>query len=255
MLNLENGVRSVSNANNENNMEMPAVAGGEEVKMEVKSQADQINQYNNVLPGQNNNPDSQPVQPMGGGNMNQNPYMPQTPAPGSKPNPLNGVMEKVKTVDKKVLYAVIAVVVVLLFVLLLGSSGSKGVAKKYAKYYVKGDHRKIAELIQDNIEEKSFDGDAKDHFKEVFEGLEDEDVDIKSYKILDSYKYNKDKLEDFKESCDKLYGIDEDDIKGVHQYLIKLKAKVDGEPDVEYKTLIVFKVENKWYVFGSPYTM
>lgn len=243
----------MSNANNENNMEMPAVAG-EEVKMEVKSQADQINQYNNVLPGQNNNQGGQPAQPMDG-NMNQNPYMPQTPAPGSKPNPLGGIMEKVKTVDKKILYAVIAVVVVLLFIMLLGSGGSKGVAKKFSKYYVKGDHRKIAELIQEDVEEKAFSGDAKDYFKDVFEALEDNDIEIKSYKILDSFKLNKDQLDDFKESCDKAYGIDEDDVKGAVQYLVKFKGKEDGQPTVDYKTITVFKVENKWYIYGSPYSM
>ncbi len=254
MLILENGVRSVSNANNENNMEMPAVAGGEEVKMEVKSQADQINQYNNVLPDQNNNQGSQPAQPMDN-NMNQNPYMPQTPAPGSKPNPLGGVMEKVKTVDKKILFAVVAVVVVLLFVMLLGSGGSNGVAKKFAKYYVKGDHRKIAELIQDDVEEKGFSGDAKDYFKKLFEEREDADIEYKGYKILDSYKPNKDQIEDFKEQCEKQYDLDEEDIKGVKIYLIKFKAKVDDQPDVDYKTITTFKVENKWYIYGSAYTM
>lgn len=239
---------SEENKDNNVNIELPAAAGNspEEVKMEVPSQADQINQVNNVLPEQ---PvvAPQPVvqqspQPV------QNPYM--TPQPVN--NVGNGQVAG-KKIDLKIIIPIcIAVVIVLVLVLtLLLGSGSEKVVKKFSKYYVKGDHQKIVEVYHDDFKD-SYYTDVKDTMKKDFKNREDKDIVYKSYKILDKFKYDKETLDDQKKLIEKAYDIDEDDIKGAISYLVKYKVDNDGENAVDYQRILTIKVKGKWYIFSMP---
>lgn len=229
------------------NMELPAVAGNspEEVKMEVPSQADQINQVNNVLPEQPvvaPQPVVQPQQPV------QNPYMPQQPVN----NVGNGTVAG-KKIDLKIIIPICVAVVIgliLILTLLLGS-GSERVVKKFAKYYVKGDHQKIVEVYHDDFKDNYY-TDIKDAMKKDFKERDDEDIVYKNYKILDKFKYDKETLEDQKKLIEKAYDIDEDDIKGAISYLVKYKVDNDGENAVDYQRVLTIKVKGKWYIFSMP---
>ncbi|HAB66977.1 MAG TPA: hypothetical protein DCE23_06375 [Firmicutes bacterium] len=232
--------------NQENNvgLEMPAVseAKNEEVSMEVTSQAEQINQSNNVLPEQNvnSNPMPQPVQ---------SPYVGQQQV-GNVPN------NEKKKLDVKVIVAiaVVAVIFLVLIFMLISGSGSKGKAKKFAKYWVKGDSQKIVELYHEDFVDKQSTGskkDFKDEFKDTFKDRKDDDIVFKGYKIIDKYVPNKNLLDDYKENIEKYYDIDEKDVKAVNQYLVKFKYEEDGDKKVDYEQIITVKVKGKWYVFST----
>lgn len=237
-----------------NNMEMPVEAGtektvdlpetnNEEVSMEVPSQADMINQMNNVLPEEKK---SDPVMPQAASEpVAQNMFMPQQPVN----NGGNGTAAKKMDVKLIIAIAAIVVIVIALILVVALGNGGKGVAKKYAKYYTKGDYQNITKVYhEDTMDSKS---DTKDDFKKEFKDREDDDKVYKRYKVIDKFTYSKDQVEKLAEQIEKAYDIDEKDIKKVEQYLVKYKVDDDGEPKVEYDTIITMKVKGKWYVYTT----
>lgn len=275
--------------NNENtNFELPAVANKGPVNMGGMNPAQQMNQANNPLPA-NPGPQNMPQQVNAGINMNPsngmnqmnntvsmnpvnnmnqmnqmnnmnpnmgNPYNPQgmpNPNGNGKTNPLNGLVNSLKNVDKKVIIAggAAVVIVILLILVIAFSGGSKGIVKKYAKYYVKGDYKNIVDLYHEDFVDE-YSRDFKETMKDVFENYEDEDMDYKSYKVLDKFAYKGDTLDDLKKTLNKTYEFEKDDIKSVVQYLVKYKVDNDGEDIVDYQLIITVKIKNKWYVFNVP---
>lgn len=164
-------------------------------------------------------------------------------------------IEKVKG-DKKLLAvccAVCAVVVILVFVVLVNliSGGSKGAVKTYANAYIKMNAKKYCKSMHKNIIETVYDDvdECVDGLEERFDKMKDEDIKYKSYEISNSKKLDKDEVEDYAEMLDKLYDINEKDLKKVVRYSVNFDAKGSDHDEKYY--IFVGKIKGHWYVIDQ----
>lgn len=160
----------------------------------------------------------------------------------------NDYVQKVKT-DKKYMI-VTAVVVVLVLVLLFGKMlmPGSGVVRSYMSGMKKFNAEKIVKLYHEDMYEDE--DDEIDELEERFEEYEDEDYKITSYKIRECEKYSKDEVEDLAESLESYYDIDEDDVKAARKYWVRYKYDEDGDKGIAYRSVVVVKIEGKWYLMG-----
>ena len=168
---------------------------------------------------------------------------------------VNTYIEKLKT-DKGVLIGTI-VGAVLIFVLLVivGSkllNPSYNVVNKYMNGMKKFNAEKIAKLYNEEMLEKRYDDvdEFIEYLEENFEELEDDDYKIDSFKIREAEKYSEDELEDLAETLDEYYGIDEDEVKAAKKYWVRSNLDEDGEKNIEYESVVVVKIGNKWYLYS-----
>ena len=163
-------------------------------------------------------------------------------------------VEKVKG-DKTLMIiccAVAAVVVVLFLGLIIGGTGgSKGVAKKYARAYVKMDEKKICKMLHKKVLEERFDGelsDCYDSLEKTFDYLKDNDVKYTKYEITSKKVYDKDDVVDFADKIEDAYDIPAKKVKKVVRYKVKFDAK--GKENDQKTEIYVVKIGGKWYVMG-----
>lgn len=157
------------------------------------------------------------------------------------------------TNNKKMLYGIIGGIVALIVIVVLfinfgdgGYNAIKGYmsgmksfdAKKVAKYTHKG----IIEMVYDDFD------DYVDALEDQFETYEDNGYKVLSYEIDKDYdEYDEDEVEEFAEGMS-YYDIDEDSVKKVRKYSVKVKTKSDGKTDISRVKIVVYKVDGKWYI-------
>lgn len=172
-------------------------------------------------------------------------------------NGVNTFVEKVKTDKGVMIGAIVGVVLVVLLVVMVGSkllNPAYNLTNKYLKIVKKGDEEKIVKVYSDEMLEALYDGekdDLEDDFKDSLEELEESDIVIKSFKIRECETYSEDKLEDFAESFETLYDIDEKDVKAAKRFHVKIVYELDGEKTIDYDTVIVVKVGKKWSIYSG----
>ncbi len=170
-------------------------------------------------------------------------------------NGVNTYVEKLKT-NKGVLAGTIAgVVLILVLIIFAGSkllNPSYNVVNKYMNIQKTGKVEKIVKLYHEDIIEARYDGeedDLIDALKEELEEMEDEDTVIKSYKIRECENYSEDELEDLAEYMEEYLDIDEKDVKAAKKYFVMMKVDVDGEMNIQYTSVVVVKIGNKWSLY------
>lgn len=170
-------------------------------------------------------------------------------------NGVNTYIEKLKT-NKAVLAgsivgAVLIVVLVLVFLSKL-LNPSYNVVNKYMSGMKNMNAEKIAKLYHKDIIEARYDGDEDDlidNLKDEFDDMDDEDTRITGYKIRECEKYSKDELEDLAEYFEEYLDIDEKDVKAAKKYFVRVNFDVDGEKNIDYETVLVVKIGNKWSLY------
>lgn len=170
---------------------------------------------------------------------------------GKAKNVAGDLVSRVKS-DKLVLVLVAIIAVIALFA--VGSFVLKvlqpgyGTANSYLKnYYVKQKADKVVKYVHEDTyeDEDDFVENIEDY---VYENWEDSDIEYKSVKIVDSFTYSKDLVEEFAEELQDSYDIDEDDVKSVKDFFVKYVVEYDGEKVVSYGSITAYKVGSKWYI-------
>ena len=181
---------------------------------------------------------------------------PQQPVANTVPTGVNTLVEKLKT-NKALLVGVIAGAVVLLVVIVFFASKllnpSYNVVNKYMSGMKGFNAEKIAKLYHENYVEQEYDGDLgdlKDELEDSFESMEDEDYKITGYKIRECETYSEDELEDLADTLEEYYDIDEDDVKAAKDYYVRVNVDEDDEKNINYNSVTVVKIKNKWYLFN-----
>lgn len=111
---------------------------------------------------------------------------------------------------------------------------------------------KIVKLYHEDIIEARYDGDEDElieSIEEDLEEMEDEDTVVKGYKIRDCETYSEDELEELAEYMDEYLDINEDDVKSAKKYFVKVDLDEDGERNIDYMTVVVVKIGNKWSLY------
>lgn len=168
----------------------------------------------------------------------------------------NGVgdfTEKIKNDSKSLIICICAcVLIVIVGGFLLSSLGATGKVKAYANAYKKANSEKIVKLYhKDFIEAKEASKkDIEDILDDAFDQMEDEDIKIKGFKILDKEKYDKERTKDYaRDVLEDYYDIDRYDVKKVIEYDIKYYVDDDGDNDSDIDVIHAVKISGKWYIF------
>ena len=168
---------------------------------------------------------------------------------------VNNYVEKMKN-DKGVMVVTIVVAVLVVLVLVFGLSKllnpSYNVVNKYMSGMKNANAEKVAKLYHEDLIEAKYDGeidDLIDSLEEQFEEFEDEDYKITGYKIRECEKYSEDELEELAEDLQEYYDIDEDEVKAARKYYVRYNTDEDGEKNLNYRSVVVVKIGNKWSLY------
>ena len=155
--------------------------------------------------------------------------------------------------DKVTLVAVgaLAVIVLVFLVSYIGNFIAPGhsVVRSYYSAYKKEDAEKMVKFFHKKFYDDE--DDLIEDYEDEFEDMEDEDYKILKAKVVESQKYSEDTLEDFAETLDSYYDIDEDSVEAVKDVYVRLVIDNDGENMVKYVSETVVKIDGKWYLTKS----
>lgn len=167
---------------------------------------------------------------------------------------LGNIVDKIKTNTSLLIGVIVgAVVLVILFVVLVSKliNPSYNVVNKYMNIMKNGKAEKIVKLYHEDIIEYRYEDedDLVEEIEEQLEEMEDEDTKIKSFKIRECETYSKDELEDLAEYMEEYLDIDEKDVKAAKKYFVRVDLDEDGEKNIEYTSVVVVKIGNKWSLY------
>lgn len=127
----------------------------------------------------------------------------------------------------------------------------KGMEKHKSNLVIKALHPKYVEYFEDKGLKYSDADDIKEYFDEMFDELEDEDIEI-TYELDKEYKaLSKSKVEDVADELDDDYDIPAKKVKNVRKYNVKIKTNNDGDKDTEKGEIYAVKISGKWYIFPA----
>ena len=177
---------------------------------------------------------------------------------------VKGTVEEIKK-DRNLLFAAIAgacSVLLVVLVVVLVMIGTKYLSPSYRviNQYMKGCQEMDVDSHMDlyhedviEVYESEGDYDFEEMVESMFEDWEEDEYEIKSYKIVGSAKFTEDQLEEYAEEFEEDYDIDEDDITDGMYYYISLNYESDNDEYNEMFAIPLLKIEGKWYIGEYDY--
>ena len=177
---------------------------------------------------------------------------------------VKGTVEEIKK-DRNMLFAAIAgacsvLLVVLVVVLIMLGTKYLSPSYKVINQYMKGCQEMDVDSHMDlyhedviEVYESEGDYDFEEMVESMFEDWEEDEYEIKSYKIVGSAKFTEDQIEEYAEDFEEDYDIDEDDITDGMEYYVTVYSEEDGDETNEIVAIPLLKIEGKWYIAEIDY--
>ena len=177
---------------------------------------------------------------------------------------VKGTIEEIKK-DKNMLFAAIAgacSVLLVVLVVVLVMIGTKYLSPSYRviNQYMKGcqemdvdSHMKLYHEDLIDYYETTDDYDFEEMIEKMFEDWEEDEYEIKSYKIVGSAKFTEDQLEEYAEDYEDEIDIDEDDVTDGMYYYVSINYEEDNDEYNEMFAIPLLKIEGKWYIAEIDY--
>lgn len=177
---------------------------------------------------------------------------------------VKGTVEEIKK-DRNLLFAAIVgacSVLLVVLVVVLVMIGTKYLSPSYRviNQYMKGcqemDVDSHMDLYHEDLidyYETTDDYDFEEMIEKMFEDWEEDEYEIKSYKIVGSAKFTEDQLEEYAEDYEDEIDIDEADVTDGMYYYVSINYESDNDEYNEMFAIPLLKIEGKWYIAEIDY--